>query len=879
MRIARSMVIVAALLASAASAPAALLRVPAHHPTVESAAAVAVAGDVILLDAGTYLISEAVALPSGVSLRGVSPEPGGVVMVGDGDGSGFVDITGPASTLPMTIANLTFRDGGTGVHCYGLDDGQVDALVENCRFLDGQAPAIRTVNTGASSIRIRRCEFRGNHAEDGAAFSGVSCEGVRFERCLFVDNHASIAGAVAALGMTATPEPLFDRCTFVANGDQSAMYPTLFVAGSAQISVSRSIVAFNPVRMLHAGSTGSLWITDSDVYGNAGPGVGPGEGNFSLDPLFCGPANSDNPYTLNSVSPCAAANTGGLGLIGAFGAACGDVRQVSGHVIDGRGRPRPGVVIAGAPDAVATDSSGVYEAMVPAYWSGDLGPQLAVETADPTQRSYDYLAWSLSDQDFRTAVPAPTAIDTVQTYDPQTGAPASPYGDLLVQVHGVACGAWGGLVYVQDPQAGVAVEIGPGVAPGDSLRVEGRARALTGGEWFLADAELLAQAPGPPPEPAEVPLVALAADLEQVGRFVTTRGRVAAVEVADPPAISLLVLADGDHELVVEVAPALGFDAGAVDLGTIWQVRGVCGVMAGELRLRPLAAGDLDLIENLQLPYTETFDDGTADFFDVVSGVWDVVDGSYHCRNDAPGQRHVSVIGNPQWTDYRATVDLRSAGAPGRELLFRYQDADHWYLLQLLSAPQDQASLWKCSGGEPLQMLQVENVANHQDQIQSLTVEVTGEVITAFLDGVRLFQFRDTSAPLLSGRVAVSTYADPAVGWSEIWIDQLRLLAAGDAVDAPAVPVALRLSCYPNPFNPRTTLAFTVDRPGPTRLRIFDVGGRLVRTLVAGPVGQGTHQVIWRGRDDAGREVPSGVYLSRLEASGGVASGRMVLVR
>jgi hypothetical protein len=114
MRIARSIVVVAALLASAASAPAALLRVPAHHPTVESAAAAAVAGDVILLDAGTYLISEGIALRSGVSLRGVSPEPGAVVLVGDGDGSGFVDITWPASTLPMTIANLTLGVGIIG---------------------------------------------------------------------------------------------------------------------------------------------------------------------------------------------------------------------------------------------------------------------------------------------------------------------------------------------------------------------------------------------------------------------------------------------------------------------------------------------------------------------------------------------------------------------------------------------------------------------------------------------------------------------------------------------------------------------------------------------------------------------------------------------
>ena len=84
---------------------------------------------------------------------------------------------------------------------------------------------------------------------------------------------------------------------------------------------------------------------------------------------------------------------------------------------------------------------------------------------------------------------------------------------------------------------------------------------------------------------------------------------------------------------------------------------------------------------------------------------------------------------------------------------------------------------------------------------------------------------------------------------------------------------------HPNPFNPVTTVRFSLDRAGPTELRVFDIGGRLVRTLVDGELPAGEHKVAWRGGDESGRPVASGVYLCRLEYDGVTRSRRMVLVR
>jgi hypothetical protein len=97
---------------------------------------------------------------------------------------------------------------------------------------------------------------------------------------------------------------------------------------------------------------------------------------------------------------------------------------------------------------------------------------------------------------------------------------------------------------------------------------------------------------------------------------------------------------------------------------------------------------------------------------------------------------------------------------------------------------------------------------------------------------------------------------------------------------APAPPASLSLApIAPNPVVPPATISYRLAAPGVVRLRIYDVGGRLVRTLVDGRESAAEHQHVWNGRDATGRPVPSGVYFSRLEVGGQSATERLVLVR
>jgi hypothetical protein len=86
--------------------------------------------------------------------------------------------------------------------------------------------------------------------------------------------------------------------------------------------------------------------------------------------------------------------------------------------------------------------------------------------------------------------------------------------------------------------------------------------------------------------------------------------------------------------------------------------------------------------------------------------------------------------------------------------------------------------------------------------------------------------------------------------------------------------------CTPNPFAAETTIRFEVSQPAPVKLRVFDVAGRTVRTLVDEVIpGGAAHQVRWDGRNDHGAAVAAGVYFYRLEAGEFRESRRLVRLR
>jgi uncharacterized repeat protein (TIGR01451 family) len=139
--------------------------------------------------------------------------------------------------------------------------------------------------------------------------------------------------------------------------------------------------------------------------------------------------------------------------------------------------------------------------------------------------------------------------------------------------------------------------------------------------------------------------------------------------------------------------------------------------------------------------------------------------------------------------------------------------------------------------------------------------------------------------------LAFTSFAAPSVGRLELEVHDDGVVSAVDdkaieildptGIRVPSVtPTAFALApARPNPFRGATTLEFDVPSDGAARLRLVDVAGRVVRTLVDGPVAAGRYRPVWDGRNDGGQRVSNGVYFVRLESGSFRETRKLVLIR
>jgi flagellar hook assembly protein FlgD len=84
---------------------------------------------------------------------------------------------------------------------------------------------------------------------------------------------------------------------------------------------------------------------------------------------------------------------------------------------------------------------------------------------------------------------------------------------------------------------------------------------------------------------------------------------------------------------------------------------------------------------------------------------------------------------------------------------------------------------------------------------------------------------------------------------------------------------------HPNPFNPVTNISFSLDTGSDVTLRVYDLTGRVVKTLVDRRMRAGEHSQEWDGRSETGDEVASGIYFYRLTAGGRTLTRKAVFLK
>ncbi len=155
--------------------------------------------------------------------------------------------------------------------------------------------------------------------------------------------------------------------------------------------------------------------------------------------------------------------------------------------------------------------------------------------------------------------------------------------------------------------------------------------------------------------------------------------------------------------------------------------------------------------------------------------------------------------------------------------------------------------------------------------------------------------YLNSNSPTLHfGLADIALVDEIEITWPDGTIQTLTNLAANQFMQVtmgenPLSPVNDHLNlprvttlgkAHPNPFNPATNISFALAQSGPTRLDIYTVDGRHVRSLVNESMAAGQHDVTWVGKDDSGQSVASGTYFYQLtDSSGNQISGRMALVK
>ena len=164
-----------------------------------------------------------------------------------------------------------------------------------------------------------------------------------------------------------------------------------------------------------------------------------------------------------------------------------------------------------------------------------------------------------------------------------------------------------------------------------------------------------------------------------------------------------------------------------------------------------------------------------------------------------------------------------------------------------------------------------------------------------FLRGIWSFQVTPTaddwSSMVSAGPLSFMAGQDITVAFAMVYGEnEADLLANADAAAAaynPGTPVSENLPIkvfqleqnHPNPFNPSTTIKFTVAHEGHVRVAVYDVSGRLVKTLVDEVRAAGEYPIIWDGTDSAGNRMSSGTYLYRYSSAEETATRKMTLVK
>ncbi|MFN2370158.1 MAG: FG-GAP-like repeat-containing protein, partial [Candidatus Krumholzibacteriia bacterium] len=696
-----------------------------------------------------------------------------------------------------------------------------------------------------------------------------------FSGCWFVGNEAPLGGAVYVLNRNewANWGTRFHRCTFHANrSPQGSAFALSELPAISSYSIENCLITGGVGgEAVHMGAADVIAVTCTDIWGNEGgdwtgplaPRLGQ-DGNIRLAPFYCDADAGD--FHLTGNSPCAPANAGACGQIGAFGVGCparrdffviypGTSLTVAGYAwADYDGDGAPDLYYADEQPRLLRNLGGgafleVTDAVFPAgttaggaaAW-GDLdndGDPDLVRLSGAGEGDLDEVWENLGDGSLVRRV--------AESWCPGRGRSVvlvDKNGDGLLDVF---------VVKETDTDTGLRLMHNQGgwhfrdaTQPGFETN-PGPAGDTAWSDWDNdGDPDLVLANLGAPDRlywrnvmiayiPQDLP--ALGTDQTHAAAWVDADGdgRLDLFRAAGPDG-ARLHLGDGAGGFVEATPAAWGPDA---------CIAGAWGDADND--------GDLDVILcGPERAVALFLNDGAGEF-------------TAHADPVLAAETGVAMAA---WVDVDGDgrLDLCLAGPGGLRIVANDMVTGNTWLevtpLHPSAAFTEVGARLEVTCGGRVQVRDFGLGAGGRAQVAGPAHFGCGSEAVA--DEVRI------TWP--DGTVDVRTGVPTGQGLLVVWGE------AAPAGVADRTPFAV-LAAWPNPFNPRTELAFTLERAASVSLVVHDSAGRIVRTLMAGPRTSGPHTVAWEGTDDAGRAVPSGVYFVQLRAAGQAEVRKVTLLR
>jgi len=801
------------------------------------------------------------------------------------------------------LRNCQFTGNSSETHSGAVRIYDAPAVVESCAFHHNTAGT----DYGALSIStsyqssIVGCDFIGNSAASrGGALGSHTAPATFVTACTFLENTADFGGAVLCRNQA---NYAFEECTFARNKATSGGGGMYCVFGSMP-TLEGCIIAFSEdsegILCADAGSVPQL--SCCNMFGNAGGDwVGyvadqyGGEDNISADPLFCDTATGD--FTLRSDSPCA---TAACGLMGAYGVGC-----AAPQVIDA------------SPSPYSVDAS--TDVVLTVQFSDDVSPTTLqttsfVVTSNRRCRLEGDIGYSVVT---RTAsfTPSEDLIPGERFQACVTSDVETSNGDQLVPF------SWGFCV-ATEPSSAMFHEA-PSVSP---MPTSGNARfaSLCGiNDDRVLDVVVAVHDPdgleiyvgndAPMFMPASVPWTSVGSVPEGVQCFDANGDEyvdMVAVNRDDATATVLLgqagdtfteavgspyALVPSPRTMAVSDLNVDGFQDLVAPSWTSRAVSVLLGDGAGGLFDAPGTPVVISPCNNIGAVEVDDFNaDGIPDLAALEGQLDSTTDpGWIHILlgdgtgtfTEAPDSPCSSVVQRPYDLE---TGDFDSDGALDLAVLGRW---DSLVLImhgdgtgRLTAGVTTPVATWpRCMTSADV---------NGDGVLDIVTGSVSaGEVTVLLGDGTGDFS-PVSGGPVSVGQEPCSISAGDLSGDGDLdlvvanyWGESISILwnedEAGTSVEteSPVHHDLAILGCRPNPFNPATTISYACPRRESVRLSVRDVSGRHVRTLVDDVSLPGEYEVTWRGVDDSGAAVASGVYFVMLESGDESSTQKLVLLK